>query len=178
MQTQTIEQDAPRTSVVAAEAAPLLRLEEFLPYRLTVCSSLVSGALSRVYAERHKIGVPEWRVLVTLGQFPALTGRDIGAYGQMHKTKVSRAVTVLERKEWVARKVNSRDRREALLALTPLGRSIYGELAPLALEFTRKLLDVLDPVEHAALDRALKKLSSRSEALSGQSFIGAAASNT
>ena len=45
-----------------------LKLEEFLPYRLNVCASLVTRALSSIYAERYKIGVPEWRVLVTLGQ--------------------------------------------------------------------------------------------------------------
>src|SRR5665213_1514793 len=50
----------------AAEAA-LLKLEEFLPYRLNVCATLVSLALSRIYAERYKIGTSEWRVLVTLG---------------------------------------------------------------------------------------------------------------
>ena len=38
-----------------------LKLEEFLPYRLNVVASLVSQALSRIYAERYSIGVPEWR---------------------------------------------------------------------------------------------------------------------
>src|SRR5262249_16202420 len=50
-----------------------LKLEEFLPYRLNVCASLVSQALSRIYSDRYKIGAPEWRVLVTLGQFGAMT---------------------------------------------------------------------------------------------------------
>ena len=43
--------------------APLLKLEDFLPHRLNVLSSLVSQALTRVYG-RHGIGIPEWRVLV------------------------------------------------------------------------------------------------------------------
>jgi len=72
------------------DAAPL-KLEEFLPYRLNVVASLVSQALSRVYADRYGIGVPEWRVLVTLGQFGMMTGKAIGAHSHMHKTKVSRA---------------------------------------------------------------------------------------
>src|SRR5258706_15569819 len=42
------------------DAAPL-KLEEFLPYRLNVVASLVSQALSRIYADRYGIGVPEWR---------------------------------------------------------------------------------------------------------------------
>ena len=48
-------------TVSAAEQAPL-QLEKFLPYQLNVVASLVSLALSRVYARRYGIGVPEWRV--------------------------------------------------------------------------------------------------------------------
>src|SRR5438105_1392237 len=80
------------------DAAPL-KLEEFLPYRLNVVASLVSQALSRIYAERYGIGVPEWRVLVTLGQFGMMTGKSIGAHSHMHKTKVSRAVALLEKRK-------------------------------------------------------------------------------
>ncbi len=55
-----------------------LKLEHFLPYQLNVVSSLVSQALSQVYARRYGIGVPEWRVLVTLGQFDVMTAKAIG----------------------------------------------------------------------------------------------------
>src|SRR5712692_3377659 len=58
----------------AQDGAAPLKLEEFLPYRLNVVASLVSQALSRIYAERYGIGVPEWRVLVTLGQYGLMTG--------------------------------------------------------------------------------------------------------
>jgi DNA-binding MarR family transcriptional regulator len=137
---------------------PALKLEEFLPYRMNVCASLVSAALSRIYAERYKIGVPEWRVLVTLGELGMMTAKAIGGHSHMHKTKVSRAVAVLERRKLVARKVNRADLREAFLSLTPAGRDIYNELAPTALDFARQLLDTLDPADRAALDRALKRL--------------------
>src|SRR5450759_3902097 len=90
-----------------------LKLEEFLPYRLNVCASLVTAALSRIYSERYKIGVPEWRVLVTLGQFSMMTAKAIGAHSHMHKTKVSRAVALLERRKLVARRVKRAALREA-----------------------------------------------------------------
>ena len=61
----------------APHDAPL-KLEEFLPYRLNLVASLASQALSRVYAERYAIGVPEWRVLVTLGQYGTMTGKAAG----------------------------------------------------------------------------------------------------
>jgi DNA-binding MarR family transcriptional regulator len=142
-----------------------LKLEEFLPYRLNVCATLVSQALSRVYAERYNIGVPEWRVLVTLGQFGMMTAKAIGSHSHMHKTKVSRAVALLERRKLVARRANRADLREAFLSLTPAGRDIYNELAPIALDFARKLLESVDAADRDGLCRALRKLTERSAQL-------------
>ena len=101
-------------------AAPL-KLEEFLPYRLNVVASLVSQALSRIYVDRYGIDVPEWRILVTLGQYETMTAKAVGAHSHMHKTKVSRAVGELERRKLVVRRENRADRREAFLSLTPSG---------------------------------------------------------
>ena len=145
-----------------------LKLDDFLPYRLNVCASLVSQALSRIYAERYKIGVPEWRVLVTLGQFGMMTAKAIGTHSYMHKTKVSRAVALLERRKLVARRANRADMREAFLSLTAAGREVYDELAPMALNFARQLLQTVDPADRAALDRALKKLTERSAQLTAE----------
>ena len=163
----TTDDDTMECGSPLAEAAPL-RLEEFLPYRLNVLASLVSQALSRVYAERYKIGVPEWRVLVTLGQYSVMTGKAIGTHTHMHKTKVSRAVAELERRKLVTRRVNRADLRESFLSLTPAGRAIYEELAPGALEFAQKLAEVIDPIDRAAFERALQKLTERSRILAAE----------
>ena len=159
--TNETAQRAPNAAIEQAA----LKLEEFLPYRLNVCASLVSQALSRIYAERYKIGVPEWRVLVTLGEFGAMTAKAIGLHSHMHKTKVSRAVALLERRKLLTRKVNKDDMREAFLSLTPAGRDIYDELAPMALDFARQLLETVDAADRAALDRAIRKLTDRSAQL-------------
>ena len=115
-------QRAPDYAASADQSA--LKLEEFLPYRLNVCASLVSAALSRIYAERYRIGVPEWRVLVTLGQFGMMTAKAIGIHSHMHKTKVSRAVALLERRKLVARRANRTDLREAFLSLVGEPKSL------------------------------------------------------
>src|SRR6202042_3848387 len=70
--------DAEPNEARLGEEAPL-KLEHFLPYQLNVVSSLVSQALSRVYARRYGIGVPEWRVGVTLGQHGGMTAKGSGA---------------------------------------------------------------------------------------------------
>lgn len=157
----TMNQESARTAAHPAADAALLKLEDFLPYRLNVCANLVSQALSRIYTEHYQLGVPEWRILVTLGQFGMMTAKAIGRHSHMHKTKVSRAVVMLERRKLVLRRANRDDLREAFLSLTPAGRDVYDELAPDALSFAQALLEVVDPADRPALDRALKKLTDR-----------------
>src|SRR5262249_6173566 len=138
-----------------------LHLATFLPYRLNVAASLASQALSRVYADRYKFGVPEWRVLVTLGEFSSMTGKAIGMHSYMHKTKVSRAVALLERRKLVTRKANHDDMRESFLSLTPAGRTIYDDLAPSALNFVEQIIETVAPADRPALHRALERIIER-----------------
>ena len=142
-----------------------LKLETFLPYQLNVVSSLTSQALSRVYARRYKIGVPEWRVLVTLGQYGVMTGKAIGSHTHMHKTKVSRAVALLETRKLLLRRANRADMRESFLSLTTSGRAMYEELAPHAVDFARRLTEILSVGDRDVFDRALKQLTARSAEL-------------
>jgi DNA-binding MarR family transcriptional regulator len=144
-----------------SEQAPL-KLEQFLPYQLNLVATLVSQALSRVYARRYQIGVPEWRVLVTLGQFGVMTGKAIGAHTHMHKTKVSRAVALLEKRKLLVRRTNRADMRESFASLTAPGRAMYEELAPHALDFASRLMEILNPSDRDAFNRALQLLTDHS----------------
>jgi DNA-binding MarR family transcriptional regulator len=153
------------TKLAAPGEAAILKLEDFLPHKLNVLSSLVSQALTRVYGQRYGIGIPEWRVLVTLGQHGVMTGKAIGAHTHMHKTKVSRAVAQLEQRKFVTRRANRADLREAFLSLTPSGRAIYDEAAPIALDFTNRLSEVVAPSDRAAFERAMRQLTERSAML-------------
>lgn len=138
-----------------------LKLEQFLPHHLNVVSSLVAQAVSRIYTRRYRIGIPEWRVLVTLGQYDVMTGKAIGTKTHMHKTKVSRAVAVLEKRKLLVRRVNRSDMREAFLSLTAPGRQMYEELAPRALKLSRQLTDILTPSDRDSFLRALKLITDR-----------------
>jgi DNA-binding MarR family transcriptional regulator len=160
--------DVPANPGAALGTSAPLKLEDFLPYRLNVLASLTSQALSRIYAERYAIGVPEWRVLVTLGQYGMMTGKQIGAHSHMHKTKVSRAVAVLEKRKLLARRTNRADLREAFLSLTPAGIAIYQDLAPIALDFARRLGEVIEPTDRAAFDRSVERLTERSAKLAAE----------
>src|SRR6516162_7080049 len=154
-----------RAKPSTAMDAGALRLERFLPYQLNVVTTLASEALSRVYARRYRIGIPEWRVLVTLGQFGVMTGKAIGAHTHLHKTKVSRAVALLEKRKLLARRINRADMRESFLSLTAAGLAIYEQLTPHALDFARRLTDILTPGDRDAFQRALQQITDRSAQL-------------
>src|SRR5271163_3935942 len=158
-----VEDDVAQAAAVSDQAP--LKLEQFLPYQLQVVSTLISQALSRVYARRYHLGIAEWRVLVALGQFGWINGKAICTHTHMHKTKVSRAVAILERRKLIARRANRADMRESLVSLTPAGHSIYEELAPHAIEFARRLTEILTPSDRDAFHRALKQLTDRSAQL-------------
>jgi DNA-binding MarR family transcriptional regulator len=158
-----VEDDVAHAAAVS-DRAPL-KLEQFLPYQLQVVATLMSQALSRVYARHYRLGIAEWRVLVALGQFGWINGKAICTHTHMHKTKVSRAVAILERRKLIARRANRADMRESLVSLTPAGCAIYEELAPRAIEFARRLTEILTPSDRDAFHRALKQLTDRSAQL-------------
>src|SRR5689334_13459911 len=97
-----------------------------------------------------------------------MTGKAVGAHTHMHKTKVSRAVAELEKRRLLTRRANRADLRESFLSLTAAGRAIYKELAPGALEFARRLGEVIDPADRAAFERAMQRLTERSGAMANE----------
>jgi DNA-binding MarR family transcriptional regulator len=138
--------------------AATLDLEHFLPYRLSVLSNRVSGAIARVYSERFGLGVTEWRVMAVIGRYPDLSAGEVAQRTAMDKVAVSRAVAGLVEAGHVERETHGDDRRRSVLRLTPAGRAVHAEIAPLALAFERRLLDGMPADERDVLFRLLDRL--------------------
>lgn len=135
-----------------------LDLEHFLPYRLSVLSNRVSGTIARIYTERFQLSITEWRVMAVLGRYPGLSANEVAQRTAMDKVAVSRAVARLLDAGRLDREIHGDDRRRSVLRLSEGGYRIYDEVAPLALEFERRLLDGIDDQERAVLFRLLDKL--------------------
>ncbi|AZO68983.1 MULTISPECIES: MarR family winged helix-turn-helix transcriptional regulator [unclassified Mesorhizobium] len=129
----------------------ILELESFLPYRLYRLADAVSREFSRIYKDRHGLTRPEWRTLAGLGQHGTMTATALGEQSAMHKTKVSRAVAELERRRWLTRTPDEKDRRIEHLMLTKAGHAAYREMVPLAKAFELELLTRLSTEERAAV---------------------------
>jgi len=143
-----------------------INLERFLPYRLSVLTNLVSGAIASVYEERFGLTIPEWRVIAVLARFPGLSAAEVAANTRMDAVAVSRAVTRLLRDGRIRRSIAADDRRRSVLRLSAAGESVYREIAPVALRYEHSLLEGLEHAEIEGLDVVLGKLTARAQALS------------
>ena len=142
-----------------------LILEEFLPYRLSVLSHTVSTTIAGVYEKRFGVSIPEWRVIAILGRFPGLSAVDVAERTLMDKVAVSRAVTKLVKNGRIDRQFADADRRRSILNLSEEGRKVHDEIAPLALQFERELLDGIDDDDVRTLDTLIDGLMAKARLL-------------
>ncbi len=135
-----------------------LRLDAFLPYRLSVLANRVSRTLARLYAERFDLTIAQWRVLAVLGESPGLCAEDICRVTEMDKVTVSRAVHALRGQGRLERRRDGADRRRSRIELTSAGRDVYAQVVPLALALEQRLLSRLDARDRREFDRLLARL--------------------
>jgi len=149
-------------------AETALRLDSYLPYRLSVASNAVSRLIARAYEDRFGLTIPQWRLVAVLGEHGPLTQQAIGARTVMDKVTVSRATQALVKRRLVQRAPHDADGRSHHLALSKSGEQLYGEVAPVALEYEARLLEQFDPAAIEDLKRVLKHLERAAELLSGR----------
>src|SRR5262245_24679974 len=142
-----------------------LRLDAFVPYRLSVLSNTVSTAIAGAYAQRFGISIPEWRVIAVLGLEPGLSAAQVAERTAMDKVAVSRAVSGLLRSRRIARGFADADRRRSVLRLSRAGEDVYWRVIPFARNYEQALLAELSPRERAVLEQLLSHLQRRAIAL-------------
>jgi len=135
-----------------------LRLESFLPYRLAVLSNTVSTTVARAYDKRFSVSIPEWRVIAVLGRFPGLSAVEVAERTMMDKVAVSRAVTKLIKNGRVDREFADADKRRSILNLSEDGKHLHDEIAELALQFERDLLNGFSEEELQQLSTTMERL--------------------
>jgi DNA-binding MarR family transcriptional regulator len=152
----------------ADDGEPGLRLDSYLPYRLSVASNAVSGLIARAYQDRFGLSIPQWRLICVLAEDGAMTQGQIVTRTFMDKVTVSRATQGLLQRHLVGRSEHHADGRSHVLALTIEGRRLYSEIAPLALAYEAALIAGLSPEEVMLLRRLLARLQSAATALAGE----------
>jgi DNA-binding MarR family transcriptional regulator len=142
-----------------------LRLDDFVPYQLSITSNALSQVIARTYESLFGLRIPEWRLIAVLAEEEGLTQQALVARTEMDKMTVSRAAQALVTRGLVTRTAHGSDKRSLALTLSDSGRRLYAEIAPKALEMERRLLGKLSAAEVADLKKMLAKLRDATEAL-------------
>jgi DNA-binding MarR family transcriptional regulator len=135
-----------------------LRLNGFVPYRLSIASNTVSDTIAGAYRSLFGLTIPEWRLVTVLAEHEGITQLDLGEATRMDKVTVSRAAVGLADRGLVKRTPNPNDKRSHLLSLTKDGWSLYGQVAPKALALEDAVLAGFDKAEVAQLMSMLERL--------------------
>ncbi len=144
---------------------PTLLLDEFLPFRLSFTSNLVSECVARTYEALFGLTIPEWRVVAVVAEAGGVTQAAIGARTRMDKVTVSRAAIALVERSLLVRTRNPGDGRSHLLDLSPAGRDLYAQVAPKALELERRIFAELPPGEIERFVATLRRIDAITTAL-------------
>jgi DNA-binding MarR family transcriptional regulator len=145
--------------------AGAFRLEDFLPYRLSVAAESVSHLIARHHLGPSGLAMSEWRLLAAVGRYGVLSPTAAGEHTSMDKVKVSRAAASLVSRGLLRQTPDPDDGRGRLLRLTRKGSTVYSHVAPTARNVEAALAPGLTKAEWSTLHRALGKLSEHAQTI-------------
>lgn len=144
--------------IMTKNRPPILTLERYLPYRLSILSNLISGIIAQKYKDKFSLSVTEWRIMAVLGEYPGASADEVSAKTQTEKSIISRALQKLLQRHLVLREVDQSDRRRQNLTLTEMGRTVYQDIVPMSYDYEDRLLSCLNESEQKNLDSLIEKL--------------------
>jgi DNA-binding MarR family transcriptional regulator len=139
-------------------AEPVMRLDDFFPYKLAVAAEAVSHALSQVYGKDFGLSRDEWRILAALDGTGPLSSVEIARRTTLDKVQVCRAAARLEERRLIWRDMAEDDKRLRLFACTDDGKALFAQAFPAVNARAEEILALLDPVQRAGLDQVLSVL--------------------
>ena len=142
-----------------------LRLDQFLPYRLSIASNRVSAAVATSYQALFGLKIAEWRLIAVIAEGEAMTQHALGLATEMDKVTVSRAATALVERGLLARAANPGDQRSHLLMLTAAGMALYEQVAPKAIELEATIFAGFSDADLAAFRLMIDRVAEAARAI-------------
>ena len=133
---------------------------DYLPYRITLLAKLLDRCTTRLLQASSGLSVAEWRVLAQLAiaSPDSASVRQLAEQAWVDRAEVSRAATSLERRGYIDRRQNVRDRRSPLLYCSDKGLELYRRVSPSRQEFHRSLTAMLGPEQAKAMEASMLTL--------------------
>jgi len=143
------------------ETAPHIdTLIRLVSVRIVRLSEMILRIGSMAFGERFGIKTTELRILVMLGAFQPISVNEVSRRTHIDKAWISRSLRGLLRRKLITKTAHPSDSRAAMLSLTKKGEALLREIAPVAQEYQRQLLQGQRPRD---VERVLDLLSARAE---------------
>ena len=169
-------QSLPQTTVVEAgrseRTKPLgsRRRREHAPHidalirlvsvRIVHLSELILRIGTLAFKNRFGVKPTDLRILVMLGAYQPMSVNEVSRRTHIDKAWISRSIRGLQRRKWITKTAHPSDSRASLLALTGQGEALLREIAPVAEQYQRQLLQGQRARD---VERMLDLLSARAE---------------
>lgn len=127
-------------------------------HRLLKLGNRLGAPFSQHLEKRFRVTVNEFRVIMLIGRQGAAASHELADISGVTTMSISRAVTSLERKGWIACSVDDNNRRRKILRLTRDGKKLYKAMLPTADKVARYLFNSLRVDEILAFDRYVTTL--------------------
>ncbi len=127
-------------------------------YKIGILRRLLDRYSGAALADQSGLTLAEWRVLTNLYSFWPTTSRQLCLRLHTDKAEVSRACAGLIARGYASRRADPKDRRSALIVLTPRGERLHDAIVPLRQALQQELEAPLTRSEVAELHRILDKL--------------------
>lgn len=144
----------------APKPHPPKRLEfvdNYLAYLLARASHLISSEFHRE-VEASGLTVPEWRVLASLAGGAQRTVGELADIVLSKQPTVTKLIARMHGQGWVERSIGLTDRRQALIALSPVGHQRVQSLLHRARSHEARVLGSFGSSDSVQLKATLKKL--------------------
>ena len=142
-------------------ARDVIRLDRFLPYRLSLLAHRLSLSNSDLHVRRHRLTLQEWKILSIIADHAPLTPVAIRRLGTQDKSTISWAIKRLLQRGFITARRSAGDGRTFEVRMSGAGWKYYDALAAKARRRARAVLAPLGAAELRALRRIVEKLSPR-----------------
>ena len=133
-------------------------LDQRISFRLQRTGTLLTTQAVSILKALGGVTLNQWRLLSFLNERNGGSVHELTRMGFIDKATLSRAATVLLKRELIVAETSASDRRSTLLRVTPKGREIIEAVAPAMIKRQDELMTALADEEREALFKILDKL--------------------
>ena len=132
-----------------------------IPYRILLLSKMIDRVTAQHVRDTARLSLAEWRVLTHVEMMGKCSAAEVASVAYSDRAEVSRAVGSLEKRGFIQREANPRNRKSSLVSLTPAGKAVHTAIRGERGKFYEQWLTDLSDADRAALNASLEKVTRR-----------------